>query len=191
MRFWAPYLDRPNQASNMGFSPRKNGINQKTWTSSSWRTGINHEKDTGDLTQNGISAAAHQLMRGMWVAVGRQPPGYPWMGFTVSLAKIWRLLKYCIWFSHMKRNSQGIFLCHVWLPEGSSCSFFPWFMDDMDDYDDWNANPWGTLLQSYFNTTPGPACGQWTQLGMWLVAVMPMAIMAMWPHGAFRSIVYI
>jgi hypothetical protein len=26
---------------------------------------------------------------------------------------------------------------------------------------------------------------------MWLVAVMPMAIMAMWPHGAFRSIVYI
>lgn len=126
--------------------------------------------------------------------VGRRGSPTTWIsldGFTVPLAKIWRLLKYFIWFSHMKRNSKGIFLCHVWLPEGSSFSFFPWFMDDMDDYDDWNANPWGTLLQSYFNTTPGPACGQWTQLGMWLVAVMPMAIMAMWPHGAFRSIVYI
>ena len=157
----------------MGFSPRKNGINQKTWTSSSWRTGINHEKDTGDLTQNGISAAAHQQMRGMWVAVGRQPPGYPWMGFTVSLAKIWRLLKYCIWFSHMKRNSQGIFLCHVWLPEGSSCSFFPWFMDDMDDYDDWNANPWGSRHHE------GPVELWWPPLAADLTTIADLA----WSEG--------
>ena len=108
--------------------------------------------------------------------VGRRGSPTTWIsldGFTVPLAKIWRLLKYCIWFSHMKRNSQGIFLCHVWLPEGSSCSFFPWFMDDMDDYDDWNANPWGSRHHE------GPVELWWPPLAADLTTIADLA----WSEG--------